>query len=204
MDTETRRLFDRWVIVPFAALRQLPNGDGAFAALAMGFGLYERFITSSIHSRGGDIDKERYTEGSSDFDRAVSADDFKAFWEMYRIGVQHYFHPKHFTKSKDGTRWGWDISEQKGYAAFPKVTQPESDLFIITIDPWAFVEHTIRRWHEHPELLDELSATKFAKIESAKTAAAAPQVVTSPSCTPGETFAPLAQSHGTGICPPIP
>ena len=79
MDIETRRLFDCWVIVPFAALRQIPNGDGAFAALAMGFGLYERFITSSIHSRDGDIDKERYTEASDDFGHAVSDEDFKAF-----------------------------------------------------------------------------------------------------------------------------
>ncbi len=168
MNAETRRLFDRWVIVPYAALRQLPNGDGAFAALAMGFGLYERFITSSIHSRGGNIEKERYEEASRDFGKAVSPDDFKAFWEMYRVGVQHYFHPKHFTKGQDKTRWGWDISEEKNYSAFPTVIRKEADLFIITINPWEFVEHTIRRWHEHPELLDELGATKFGKIEVAE------------------------------------
>ena len=41
--------------------------------------LYERFITSSIHSRNGDIEKERYAEVSKDFDGAVSPDDFKVF-----------------------------------------------------------------------------------------------------------------------------
>ena len=147
MDAEAHRLFDRWVIVPFAALRQLPNGDGAFAALSMGFGLYERYISSQVHKRTGKgpTPEERNDEASKDFGGAVSPADFKSFWEMYRVGVQHYFHPKHFTKSDDKTRWGWDISENKGYTAHPKVIQTEADLFIITINPWLFVEHTLNR-----------------------------------------------------------
>jgi len=86
----------------------------------MGFGLYERYIDSQIHNRNGDVRKERYEEASKDFGGAVSSDDFKSFWEMYRVGIQHYFHPKHFTKSKNNTRWGWDISESKDYSAFPR------------------------------------------------------------------------------------
>jgi hypothetical protein len=203
MDAEAHSLFDRWVVVPFAALRQLRNGDGAFVALAMGFGLYERFITSRIHKREGDPEKERYEEASKDFGGAVPPSDFKAFWEMYRVGVQHYFHPKHFTKGKDNMRWGWRISEGAGYSAFPKVIQVEADLFIITIDPWLFVEHIIYRWYEHPELMDELSATRFGSIQSAQPAS---EVATHASADSvlGSTDkgrASLAQGSGTGICP---
>lgn len=136
----------------------------------MGFGLYERYITSRIHNRNGDTEKERYEEASRDFVGAVSPDHFKSFWEMYRVGVQHYFHPKHFIKGKDKTRWGWDISESKGYSAFPKVIQAEADLSIITINPWLFVEHTIHRWYEHPELMGELSGTTFGRVQGAQVA----------------------------------
>ena len=203
MDAEAHRLFDRWVIVPFAALRQLPDGDGAFAALAMGFGLYERYLTSRIHKRKGDIEKERYEEASRDFDQAVSSADFKSFWEMYRVGVQHYFHPKHFIKGKDRIRWGWDISESKGYAAFPRVIKSESDLFIIAINPWLFVEHTIRRWYEYPELMDELSATTFGNIQKGEPASQPKPAVSADSLFSPTNMdsAPLVQGGGTGICP---
>lgn len=44
--------FERWVIIPLGALRSVPNDNGAFGALAMTFGLYERFLLSRIHRRG--------------------------------------------------------------------------------------------------------------------------------------------------------
>ncbi|HEY5895319.1 MAG TPA: hypothetical protein VIT91_19025 [Chthoniobacterales bacterium] len=112
MSPENHILFDRWVVVPLAALRAIPRADGAFAALSMSFGLYERFLASKIHKRGPSADDEaRWAEASADFDRKVSVADFKKFWEMYLVGMQHCFHPKHFTKGKDNAKWGWDISE---------------------------------------------------------------------------------------------
>ena len=207
MDAEAHRLFDRWVIVPFSALRQLPNGDGAFAALAIAFGLYERYIISQIHKRGGSADaKERNNEASMDFGGAVSPEDFESFWDMYRVGVQHYFHPKHFTKGKDKTRWCWDISENKGYTGHPKVIQTEADLFIITIDPWLFVEHTLNRWYQHPELMNELSATTFGRIQERHDAPrpVPPAPVHSILQATGTGDAIFSQTGGTGICPPKP
>ncbi|HEY5705453.1 MAG TPA: hypothetical protein VIS96_07765 [Terrimicrobiaceae bacterium] len=170
----------------------------------MGFGLYERYITSRIHKRNGDINKDRYVEASEDFERAVSPEDFERFWEMYRVGVQHYFHPKHFTKGKDKTRWGWDISENKGYKAFPRIVQKksESDLFIITIDPWLFVQHILDRWYEHPELMDELSATALGEIQQTE-AASRPALVLSAQTLSSAPDAGNAMFHqpGTGIAP---
>jgi hypothetical protein len=158
--------FKRWVEAAVAKLRELPNGDGAFAVMAIAFGLYERFLDSRIHSRGESPDPSaRNVEASKDFDGNVSADDFKIFWEMYRVGVQHYFQPKHFTKFKDNTRWGWDISENKGYKSYPEIVKRESDLFLVVIDPWKFAAHVIDRWRSHPELMDELSATKLGRVE---------------------------------------
>jgi hypothetical protein len=140
----------------------------------MSFGLYERFLSSRIHSRGESAsDDARYEEASKDFDGKVSLEDFKRFWEMYRVGVQHYFHPKHFVKGADKTRWGWDISEAPEYQPYPVVQQQEADLYIIAINPWAFAYHVVKRWKEYPALMNELSATKLGEVRSTPTSVSA-------------------------------
>lgn len=35
--------FVRWFVVPFAKLKEIPDGDGAFLALSMGLFLCERY-----------------------------------------------------------------------------------------------------------------------------------------------------------------
>lgn len=170
MEESDIQLFERWVAAPVAKLRELPNGDGAFAVMSMAFGLYERFLVSKIHHRGDSpTPSARSVEASIDFCGSVSPEDFTAFWDMYRVGMQHYFHPKHFTKSKDGTRWGWDISEGLGYKSYPEVIQRDADLFLIVIDPWRFIGHILDRWRENLPLMNHLGATRLAKIEYART-----------------------------------
>jgi hypothetical protein len=168
MTPEDRALFERWITVPLAALRAIPNGDGGFAALSMAFGLYERFLTSRLHRAGGDSDdKARYREASADFGGQVSAEDFKNFWDMYRVGMQHFFHPKSFTKGKDGTKWGWEISEHGDYKAYPVIQRRGDNIFVITLNPWAFADHVIQRWNENGDLLNELSVAELGEISIA-------------------------------------
>ncbi|EDY83535.1 hypothetical protein VDG1235_3162 [Verrucomicrobiia bacterium DG1235] len=165
MDDKKYELFERWVLAPFEALRSLPNGDGAFAVMSMTFGLYERYLISSLKTRGEPAnDDTRWKEASADLGGKVSPDDFKSFWEMYRVGMQHCFHPKQFTKGKDKTKWGWDISEEPGFEKYPQILKKGDDRFVITINPWAFAKHVIDRWKEHPELFNEIDTMKSGKI----------------------------------------
>ncbi len=165
MENKKYELFERWVIAPYEALRSLPNGDGAFAVMSMTFGLYERYLISCLKSRGEPAnDDARWKEASADLDGKVSPDDFKSFWEMYRVGMQHYFHPKQFTKGKDKTRWGWDISEGIGFEKYPKILKKEDNRYVITINPWSFAEHVIDRWKTHPELFNEIDTMKPGKV----------------------------------------
>ena len=131
-EIDTQIKFDRWVIVPLTKLREIPKGDGTFAALAIAFGLYERYLDSKIEKKGEKPDpQKRYSEASLDFDSKVTKEEFQSFWEMYRVGIQHYFQPKNFTKGMDKTRWGWDMSEDKKYKEYPTIIQQKEDLFII-------------------------------------------------------------------------
>lgn len=199
--------FQRWVIAPLKALRELPNGDGAFAALTIAFGLYERFLISTLAAQGeGEAPEERHKLASRDFDSTVTPEDFQAFWDMYRVGVQHSFQPKNFTKSKDSTTWGWDISEDKGYHKYPTIIHTSSNCYIIAIDPWKFIEHVVLRWQEHPELLNQKPVYSFGTITvSQPTAPQTPLVPVSrtshpnPHTTYMQTNPPQT---GSGILPP--
>ena len=198
MSPEDHLLFNRWVIIPLAALRAIPRGDGAFAALSMAFGLYERFLASKLHKVGNPSDENaRWTEASADFDGKVSAAEFKSFWDMYRVGMQHYFHPKHFTKGNDKTRWGWEMSEHESYKAYPILWTKEPNFFIVKINPWAFAEHVIKRWYEHPDLMNELSATTLGNVRTWESVSNTPSYSTNDSSPIAYSTAELHSIHTT-------
>lgn len=167
MSDSPEQLFKRWVLAVVPKLRELPDGDGAFAALSMAFGLYERFIDSKLNKDGKEASPANF--------RIVAAEDFRLgetgptaiqrMWDGFRLGMQHAFQPKAYIEKKGkGDRWGWDISEEKGYHEYPEIVQLENDLFIVTLDPWLFLAHTIQRWEENPELMNDLSEYQLGKI----------------------------------------
>jgi len=51
-------LFERWFVRPLTKLRELPDGDGGFVALATSCFLYERYAVAAIKKSGGKADKE--------------------------------------------------------------------------------------------------------------------------------------------------
>ena len=166
-DAAAQNLFDRWVLAVIPKLRELPHGDGAFAALSMAFGLYERFIDSKLHKAGINASSDNFRiEAAKDMGmKEADAWIVQRFWDGFRLGMQHAFQPKAYIEQKgNGDRWGWDISEKVGYHGYPEVIQSENDLFIVTLDPWKFLEHVLQRWKENPDLTNQLSEFEFGKI----------------------------------------
>lgn len=170
MSDSPENLFTRWVLAVVPKLRELPDGDGAFAGLSMAFGLYERFIDSKLH-------KEKTKASAANFYKAAS-DDFglgepgitaiDRMWNGFRLGMQHAFQPKAYIENKgSGDRWGWNIAENMGYHAYPEIIKLEKNLFIVTLDPWLFIEHTLQRWRENPDLMNELPEFQLGKIAKA-------------------------------------
>jgi len=43
---EARENFERWYVKPLQILERIPNGDGAFVALATSCFLYERYVVA--------------------------------------------------------------------------------------------------------------------------------------------------------------
>jgi len=208
MSDSPAQLFERWVLAVVPKLRELPNGDGAFAALSMAFGLYERFIDSLLHQQQIKASPANFsTQAAKDFGLAGGAgvEAIERMWSGFRLGMQHAFQPKAYTEDAGrGDRWGWDISEEVGYHAYPVVVQLEKDLFIVTLNPWLFLAHTLQRWREHPDLMNELSEFRLGAI--ARTDKTLPPV---PADLPHTHYqsnqtgsATPFQQTATGICPP--
>jgi hypothetical protein len=162
--TKPEVLFSRWVEAPIKALRQLDNGDGGFAALAISLGLYERFIDSVLHQKSKAATSENFRSEASE-DLGVSEDVVDRFWNSYRLGLMHAFHPKNYTEKRGtGDSWGWDISEVDGYEGHPKIEERSDRFFVITLDPWKFTEHVIQRWKACPDLLNQLPEFSLGHI----------------------------------------
>jgi hypothetical protein len=116
-----QELFTRWVETPLAVLRKIEHGDGAFAALAISLGLYERFIDSVLHEANLPANPENFRKRAS-ADLKIAEDVADRFWNSYRLGLMHAFHPKNYVQNGgNGDAWGWHMGEGVGYEAYPVV-----------------------------------------------------------------------------------
>lgn len=166
MSTHTpQELFARWVETPVATLRKVPYGDGAFAALAISLGLYERYIKSVLHKAQMKGTPENFRKEVSR-DLSITEDVADRFWNGYRLGLMHAFQPKNYVQDAgQGDAWGWAIAEGVGFDAFPVVEKKAEKLFVIRLDPWKFTEHVLAWWRANPALMNELTDFAFGRIE---------------------------------------
>ena len=95
MSSQNLRNFDRWFATPILHLRSISSGDGAFAALMISFGLFERYVKSTLKRDSIKAGPGAFFERSA---QILSVDQilFEKFWGMYRDGIQHYLQPRIF------------------------------------------------------------------------------------------------------------
>ena len=157
MELTPKRKFERWVREPLKLLRSLPDGDGAFAALGICCGLYERFIDSMLHYRQVEATPAAFRKAAAD-DLGCTEDAVDRFWNGYRLGMQHAFQPKAYVQGKGaGDKWGWEMAEAEGFHLYPEIVTKDQGSFVVRIDPWKFVKHVVARWEEHFEMINQLS-----------------------------------------------
>lgn len=165
MDLTSEEKFRRWVIRPIEALRALPDGDGAFAALTIACGLYERFIDSSLDAAGIVANPGAFREAAAK-DLGCERKAVDRFWDGYRLGLAHAYHPKKYTeKAGQGDSWGWEMAEAHGFEKYPVVVQTSARSFLVRIDRWKFVAHVLQRWQENPNLRDQLEEFAFGNVQ---------------------------------------
>lgn len=150
--------FVRWIVVPVGRLRQIRNGDGAFAALNLGFALCERYYrdksnTESKHWKNKDF------KVLAAHDMGVDLHFFEQFWTTFRDGLAHQATPK--TETKNGITFKWRIG---GKCSAVPTRIVDGATQIICLDPWKFTDSMIQRYLNEPELLSTAVLHIFGSI----------------------------------------
>jgi hypothetical protein len=156
--------FRRWILRPLEALRDLPDGDGGFAAFSICCGLFERFIRSRLKANGQKATTEAFIATAAK-DLGCDEEAMRRFRDGFRLGLQHAFQPKAYVQNEGrGDKWGWEIASGDGFYKHPEIVKKAEGVFAVRIDPWKFVDHVTMRWKENLQLLNELNEFAFGKV----------------------------------------
>ena len=148
--TPTER-FTGWYVKAVEKLKELPDGDGAFAALMIGLPLYERYITAKL-KLAGDVgsgvscnNKQSRVYEAMNEDLNLTDGQRRVFWDTVRVGFTHQ------GTSKSGPT-GFLVNTGPGFGPVPSFKTIKG-IECVCIDPWAFVEMVLSRFLEDPRLI---------------------------------------------------
>ncbi len=134
--------FTGWFVNAVEKLRELPEGDGAFAAMMVALPLYERLIIARLRlsDRPAAPDDIRREIGA---DLGLDEGQRKTFWKMFRIGFTHQ-------AMVQSGQTQWVVSDQFG--ALPEFRSLNGQS-CLCIDPWKFADRVLRGFIQDPRLI---------------------------------------------------
>ena len=152
---EPSQLFDRWFVQPIVKLKELPNGDGAFAALMIAIPLYERYIIAKLKLAGSETTLDYVKQETAD-DLNLDGQKGAIFWDTFRTGFMHQ------AMAKDG-RTKWMVSQEFG--DLPEFKEIEGVNYIL-LDPWKFADRVLDKYTDDPDLITASESFPLASIFS--------------------------------------
>lgn len=114
-DATPEERFNGWYVRAVQKLKELPEGDGAFAALMIALPLYERLIKARLKLAGESTADEDVASAIAE-DLGLKGADRSVFWSAFRIGFMHQ------AMGKAG-RTPWLVSG--GFGAVPEFREIE-------------------------------------------------------------------------------
>jgi len=139
---EPSQLFDRWFVQPIAKLKELPDGDGAFAALMIALPLYERYIIAKLKLAGTETSDDNQRQEIS-VDLNLNARERSIFWAIFRVGFMHQ------AMAQDG-KTKWMVNHTFG--ELPKFKEIDGVNFIL-LDPWKFADRVLAKYQDNAQLI---------------------------------------------------
>ena len=146
-------LFRRWYQAPIDKLRELPNGDGGFAALIIALPLYERLIKARLKLEGRAAN-DNATQAEINEDLSLTDDQRSKFWAIFRIGFMHQ-------AMGQAGRTQWLVSHEfTDRPVFRHIGGRET----ICLDPWKFADRVVQEFLQRPELITVSESFPLAAI----------------------------------------
>jgi hypothetical protein len=153
--------FEGWFARPIEKLRELPEGDGGFLALSAALFLCERYYRTKTKTHEGQEDNESFKKTAAN-DLGLSLEDFKVFWNVYRLGIQHQGMPRKFTDKRTKVTYRWRIDGR--FSAIPEIRKIDECTSEIRLDPWKFAERIIEKFRSEPNVLKDANIHAFGEV----------------------------------------
>ena len=154
-DASPLEKFEGWFVRAVDKLDELPEGDGAFAALMIALPLYERYIVAKLKLEGrpsGEADKKEEMSNDLGLDNTQRS----IFWAIYRVGFTHQAMGQH-GKTK------WLVSHTFG--ELPKF-QTIQGVDYVCLDPWKFARRVLKKYQDDPRLITASESFPLAEVFS--------------------------------------
>lgn len=145
--------FDGWFVKSIKKMNELPEGDGAFAAMMVALPLYERYIIGKLKMDGK-------PSGEEDIRKEIAADleldvhQRGIFWEMFRNGFMHQGMGK-AGKTK------WMVGHTFGELPEFKTVDGHS---YVCLDPWKFADRVLDRFQKDHRLITASESFPLADV----------------------------------------
>jgi hypothetical protein len=145
--------FNGWFVRSIEKLKELPEGDGAFAAMIIVLPLYERYIIARLKlddrsSAPEDIAREIGN------DLKLDEGQRSVFWAMFRTGFMHQ-------AMIQAGRTQWLVSHEFG--ALPEF-RTLSGQSCLCIDPWKFADRVLNAFTNDPRLITASESFPLADV----------------------------------------
>lgn len=151
-------LFELWYIQPLQLLESIPNGAGAFIALATSCFLYERYVDAKIEEAGKKPNlKNRVQQLMIDF--GIGEETADTFWKVMRDGILHKGMPKRHDRNLQLPSWRFQGEFTQPVKLCKIDGRPE-----LQVQPWLFMNEVIDLWKNNLDLLDRNKKFPWAKI----------------------------------------
>ncbi len=153
MNASPMERFDGWFVRAIEKLKEMPEGDSAFAALMIALPLYERYINAKLKLDGK-------LTGEDDIRDAIAADlaldncQRRIFWEIFRVGFMHQAMGK-------GGKNKWAVSQ--GFREMPEFKTVDGDNYV-RLDPWKFADRVLDMFKKDPRLITVSASFPLADV----------------------------------------
>ena len=130
-------------------------------ALSAALFLCERYYRTKTKTHEGQKDNESFKKAAAT-DLSLPLEDFKVFWNVYRLGIQHQGMPRKFTDERTKVTYRWSIDGK--FPAIPEIHKIDTHTSVIRIDPWKFADLIVGKFRSNPEILKDANMHAFGQV----------------------------------------
>jgi hypothetical protein len=154
---------DIWFMRPIKKLEALKDwdADAGFIVMGSAIALYERFLIKKAQGiPNRHPEKDKMESGGEDLE--IGKEKFSIFWECFRNGLQHQFHPK---QTNGNEMYDWSLSKENPDIPEVRIIQ-DGRKYSVKVNPWGFARLVRNKFKEYPDFFESAKSHKPGTIRA--------------------------------------